>query len=59
VIGDPTYGGPDGERLQLNARSIALPLYPAKPPIAVTAPLPPHMLAGLTTLGYRVEEQAA
>ncbi len=30
--------------LQLHARAITLPLYPAKPPIAVTAPVPPHML---------------
>jgi tRNA pseudouridine32 synthase/23S rRNA pseudouridine746 synthase/23S rRNA pseudouridine1911/1915/1917 synthase len=52
VAGDPTYGGPAGEPLQLHARSIALPLYPAKPPIAVTAPVPRHMLAALTRLGY-------
>jgi len=52
VVGDPTYGGPGGERLQLHARSIVLPLYPAKPPIAATAPVPPHMLAGLRQLGY-------
>jgi tRNA pseudouridine32 synthase/23S rRNA pseudouridine746 synthase/23S rRNA pseudouridine1911/1915/1917 synthase len=57
VVGDPTYGGPvnnslGGEKLQLLARSISLPLYPAKPPIAVTAPVPPHMLAGLVRLGY-------
>src|SRR5947207_2841109 len=45
VVGDPAYGGPAGEPLQLHARTIALPLYPAKPPIAVTAPVPPHMLA--------------
>jgi RluA family pseudouridine synthase len=44
VVGDPTYGGPGGEALQLHARSIAVPLYPAKPPIAVTAPVPPPML---------------
>jgi RluA family pseudouridine synthase len=52
VVGDPTYGGPGGENLQLHARSIVLPLYPAKPPIAATAPVPPHMLAGLRRLGY-------
>jgi tRNA pseudouridine32 synthase/23S rRNA pseudouridine746 synthase len=52
VVGDPTYGGPAGEALQLHARSIALPLYPARPPVAVTAPVPPHMLAGLRRLGY-------
>jgi tRNA pseudouridine32 synthase/23S rRNA pseudouridine746 synthase/23S rRNA pseudouridine1911/1915/1917 synthase len=52
VVGDPTYGGPGGEALQLHARAIALPLYPEKPPIAVTAPVPPHMLAALRRLGY-------
>jgi hypothetical protein len=29
-----------------------LPLYPARSPIEVTAPVPPHMLAALTELGY-------
>jgi hypothetical protein len=27
-------------------------LYPAKPAIQVTAPVPPHMLAALSALGY-------
>ena len=52
VVGDPTYGGPAGEPLQLHARSLALPLYPGRAPIAATAPVPPHMLATLTRLGY-------
>jgi tRNA pseudouridine32 synthase/23S rRNA pseudouridine746 synthase/23S rRNA pseudouridine1911/1915/1917 synthase len=52
VVGDPLYGGPADSPLQLHARAIALPLYPAKPPIAVTAPVPPHMLAALGALGY-------
>ena len=52
VVGDPVYGGPDGESLQLHARSISLPLYPAKPPVAVTAPVPPHMRGALLRLGY-------
>jgi tRNA pseudouridine32 synthase/23S rRNA pseudouridine746 synthase/23S rRNA pseudouridine1911/1915/1917 synthase len=52
VVGDPAYGGPDDSPLQLLARSIALPLYPARPPIAVKAPVPPHMLAALARLGY-------
>ena len=58
VIGDAAYGGGvcggvDDHPLQLHARAITLPLYPAKPPIAVTAPVPPHMLSLLSTLGYR------
>jgi tRNA pseudouridine32 synthase/23S rRNA pseudouridine746 synthase/23S rRNA pseudouridine1911/1915/1917 synthase len=52
VVGDPTYGGPDGEKLQLHARAIAIPLYPARSPIEVIAPVPPHMLAALIRLGY-------
>jgi tRNA pseudouridine32 synthase/23S rRNA pseudouridine746 synthase/23S rRNA pseudouridine1911/1915/1917 synthase len=52
VVGDPAYGGPDGSPLQLHARAIALPLYPAKPPIAVSAQVPQHMLAALVRLGY-------
>lgn len=58
VVGDPAYGGPGGEKLQLHARSISLPLYPGKPPIAVTAPVPPHMLAGVERLGYDPAEGA-
>ena len=52
VVGDPVYGGPGGEPLQLHARAIALPLYPATPPIAATAPVPPHMVEALRRLGY-------
>jgi tRNA pseudouridine32 synthase / 23S rRNA pseudouridine746 synthase len=53
VVGDPVYGsGRPGEPLLLHARSIRLPLYPNRPPIAVEAPPPPHMLAALVRLGY-------
>jgi tRNA pseudouridine32 synthase/23S rRNA pseudouridine746 synthase/23S rRNA pseudouridine1911/1915/1917 synthase len=52
VVGDPAYGGPDDGTLLLHARAIALPLYPARPPIAVSAPVPSHMLAALVRLGY-------
>jgi tRNA pseudouridine32 synthase/23S rRNA pseudouridine746 synthase/23S rRNA pseudouridine1911/1915/1917 synthase len=54
VIGDTVYGDPEsGEPLQLYARSIKLPLYPARAPLEITAPVPPHMLAALKRLGYR------
>jgi len=53
VVGDPTYGGPADHPLQLHARAISLPLYPEKPPVAVTAPVPPHMRALLSALGWR------
>jgi tRNA pseudouridine32 synthase/23S rRNA pseudouridine746 synthase/23S rRNA pseudouridine1911/1915/1917 synthase len=52
VVGDIAYGGSGGVPLQLHARAIRLPLYPDKPPIAVVAPVPPHMLAALRRLGY-------
>ena len=52
VVGDTAYGGPDDAPLQLHARGIALPLYPARPPIMVSAPVPSHMLAALARLGY-------
>jgi tRNA pseudouridine32 synthase/23S rRNA pseudouridine746 synthase/23S rRNA pseudouridine1911/1915/1917 synthase len=57
VIGDPVYGPGSGGPLLLHARAIAVPLYPAKPPIEVTAPPPPHMLGALARLGYRHSEQ--
>ncbi len=53
LIGDPAYGAPaDGRGLHLHARSITLPLYPAKPPLHVLAPPPAHMLAALRACGY-------
>ncbi len=52
VVGDPAYGGPADLPLLLHARAISLPLYPARPPVTATAPVPPHILAALTTLGY-------
>jgi len=53
VVGDPTYGDrQSGEALQLYARSVTLPLYPARPSLEITAPAPPHMLTALARLGY-------
>ena len=51
VVGDPTYGGPAG-KLHLHARAITIPLYPARPAIEVSAPVPPHMRTALTALGF-------
>jgi tRNA pseudouridine32 synthase / 23S rRNA pseudouridine746 synthase len=54
VVGDPVYGGhASRELLQLHARSITLPLYPARPPLQITAAVPSHMLAALRRIGYR------
>lgn len=54
VAGDPVYGetGSAGGPLLLHARAITLPLYPNKPPITVTAPVPPHMRAALEACGW-------
>jgi len=59
VVGDTTYGGPAGVPLQLHARAISVPLYPAKPAVQVTAPVPPHMLAALAALGYDRQREIA
>jgi 23S rRNA-/tRNA-specific pseudouridylate synthase len=53
VLGDVVYGDPASrERLQLYARSVALPLYAGRPALEITAPVPAHMLAALERLGY-------
>jgi RluA family pseudouridine synthase len=53
VTGDPVYGtAGSGDTLRLYARSVALPLYPARPALKVTAPVPPHMFSHLRQLGY-------
>jgi tRNA pseudouridine32 synthase/23S rRNA pseudouridine746 synthase len=54
ILGDGVYGpaGTSGLRLHLHARSVALPLYPKKPPIRVEAPEPAHMAGGLMACGY-------
>src|SRR5579883_377290 len=53
VLGDRLYGDETGAGpLLLHARRITVPLYRGRPPITVTAPVPPHMLAALTALGY-------
>jgi tRNA pseudouridine32 synthase / 23S rRNA pseudouridine746 synthase len=53
VVGDAVYGRrAPTETLQLYARAITLPLYPARPPLEITAPVPPHMIVALGQLGY-------
>jgi tRNA pseudouridine32 synthase/23S rRNA pseudouridine746 synthase/23S rRNA pseudouridine1911/1915/1917 synthase len=57
VVGDAVYGrATPAETLQLYARSITLPLYPARPPLEITAPVPPHMVAALAKLGWEKAE---
>lgn len=54
ILGDPIYGRApaNGARLQLLARSIRLPQLGARPPVAITAPVPAHMRAALALCGY-------
>jgi tRNA pseudouridine32 synthase/23S rRNA pseudouridine746 synthase len=60
VAGDAVYGDAmPGETPLLHARRIALPLYPARAPIEVSAPVPPHMLAALAALGYHAAAEEA
>lgn len=57
IRGDAIYGQADrlGSGLQLHARSLSLPLYPKRDAIAVEAPAPQHMQAGLAACGMRAE----
>lgn len=53
VLGDRQYGQPAaGQPLHLHARSIAVPLYPRRVPVAATAPPPAHMIEALRRCGY-------
>ena len=45
----PRHGGPG---LHLHAREIAVPLYKNRPPVRVTAPVPPHMRERLMACGW-------
>jgi tRNA pseudouridine32 synthase/23S rRNA pseudouridine746 synthase/23S rRNA pseudouridine1911/1915/1917 synthase len=60
VVGDQVYGSRhDGEALQLYARSVTLPIYPNRPPLEITAPVPRHMLPALERLGYDPANEAS
>ena len=56
ILGDPIYGARADVPLQLLARKIVVPLAKAGPPIAVEAPIPPHMLGTLAACGSAGEE---
>lgn len=53
LVGDPVYGVGDGERMQLLARTISLPL--GEVPVNAVAPVPPHMRPWLHRCGYRAD----
>ena len=55
ILGDPIYGSGDRHAeaaLQLHARTIRIPLYKNKEPVAVEAPVPAPMLACLRLHGW-------
>jgi len=62
IVGDPTYGttadGKTPHPLQLHARSVSVPLYPSKPEVTVTAPVPAHMMETLAACGWAGETDA-
>ena len=52
ILGDAVYGArPPLAPLHLHARSVALPLYPRRAAVAVSAPPPAHMLDALRACG--------
>ena len=55
IVGDDIYGNAPragGPLMHLHSRSVAVPLYKNKPPIAVTAPVPEHMRERLIACGW-------
>jgi tRNA pseudouridine32 synthase / 23S rRNA pseudouridine746 synthase len=57
ILGDPIYGTAPrfgGPGLHLHARSVTVPLYPKKAPIAVEAPVPEHMRERVMACGTQL-----
>jgi tRNA pseudouridine32 synthase/23S rRNA pseudouridine746 synthase len=55
VLGDNIYGRAPrmgGPPLHLHSREIAVPISKSKPPVAITAPVPPHMREALKACGW-------
>jgi RluA family pseudouridine synthase len=53
VLADRLYGlAEPGQLLHLHSRRIVLPLGKSRPPIDVSAPPPPHMIAALEACGF-------
>ena len=58
IVGDNIYGSAartGDPMLHLHAREIIVPLSKNKPPVRVTAPVPPHMRERLTACGWMGE----
>lgn len=61
ILGDNIYGSAPrfgGPGLHLHAREVVVPLYKNKPPVKVSAPVPPHMKERLKACGW-VEDDAS
>jgi tRNA pseudouridine32 synthase/23S rRNA pseudouridine746 synthase len=59
IVGDAIYGNAPrggGPILHLHAREIVVPISKNRPPVRVTAPVPPHMREALATCGWTGEE---
>jgi tRNA pseudouridine32 synthase/23S rRNA pseudouridine746 synthase/23S rRNA pseudouridine1911/1915/1917 synthase len=55
IVGDPVYGGGQDRPMHLLARAVEIPYWADRPPIRITAPPPPHMIAALTACGWKSE----
>jgi tRNA pseudouridine32 synthase / 23S rRNA pseudouridine746 synthase len=63
IAGDALYGDDaaraEAPRTQLHARAVAIPLYPKRGPVIVTAPVPDDMAAILRQCGFTGESIAS
>jgi len=62
ILGDTIYGRAPrvgGPPLHLHAREIVVPISKNKPPVEVTAPVPPQMRAALVACGWTGESNKA
>ena len=62
ILGDAIYGTAPrsgGPGLQLHAREIVVPVHKNRPPIRITAPVPPHMRERLLACGWPGEDGSA
>lgn len=61
LLGDAIYGAEPagGATLHLHARAVSIPMRENQPPVAVEAPLPPHMAATFAAMGWSVSEPAS
>jgi tRNA pseudouridine32 synthase/23S rRNA pseudouridine746 synthase len=61
ILGDNIYGSAPRHApgMHLHAREVVVPLYRNKPPIKVTAPVPPHMKERLKACGWTEDMDSA